>query len=101
MAKHHHRPPNPTQGYPKQQLTKFNTGERCMKTPPFSNRPPHAALGKGWLGGMAMGPRRVGSVRAVQHAVTSTESAKQYTDSEVQEDLARSEASCSPALCGV
>ena len=35
----------------------------------------------------------------MQHAVTSTESAKQYTDSEVWEDLARSEASWTPALC--
>ena len=35
----------------------------------------------------------------MQHAVTSTESAKQYTDSEVWEDLARSEASGTPALC--
>lgn len=99
MSKQHHRPPSPTPGYPKQQLTNFNTGEQCMRTPPFSSRPPHPSLGKGWLGGRATGSSRVGSVRLVQHAVTSTESAKQYTDSEVREDLARPEASCTPALC--
>ena len=48
-----------------------------------------------------MGSSRVGSVETVQHAVTSTESARQYTDSEVREDPTRSEASCTPASCSV